>query len=146
MLTEYIDRERATIAILKDYRDVEWKKSTGKEKLRQVDEQLYKIGSSFGSSPVQGGAPKIQERWCAAIDEKAVLEKGAKMAEEYFEELEPCISRLTDEERSMIFLRWIDCEERDGIQAIMDTFHVAKTEAYKRSNAALSRLAKLIFW
>ena len=68
------------------------------------------------------------------------------MAEEYFEELMPCLARLTDEERDMIYLRWIDYEERDGIQAIMDSHHIAKTEAYKRSNAALSRLARLIFW
>lgn len=146
MLTEYIDRERTTIAILRDYRDAEWKKSTGKEKLHQIDERLYKVGGSFGSDPVQGGAPKIQEHWCAAIDEKTVLEKGARMAEEYFDELSPCLARLTDEERDMIYLRWIDCDERDGIQTIMDSYHIAKTEAYKRSNAALSRLAKLIFW
>ena len=46
----------------------------------------------------------------------------------------------------MLTVRFVDQGEDNGIKQIMDRFQYEKTKAYKMSNAALEKLAKLIFW
>jgi len=146
MLVDFIDVEKTTVAILKAYRDMEWKRIQSEQRIEQIDAQLASATPSYGSTPVSGGGNKTQEAWCAAIDQKTLAELGGKKAEEYFAQLEPCLDRLTPEEYDLILRRWIDYGEYNGIRSIMDNYHVEKTVAYERSNAALKRLAKLLFW
>jgi hypothetical protein len=146
-IVDYIDTRKATIAILKDYRDQKWKLETARERLAELDARLDGLKSSLSNeAPSRSGRNTAEERLCSAIDQKTVAQYGIRKAREYDRDLERGWERLSENERDYLTMRWIDQEEGDGVKKIMEKYHVEKSEAYRRSEDALQRLAKLLFW
>lgn len=147
MLSDYIDPVKTTIAILKDWRDTEWKLENSREQIEEIETRLTSTTYRAGSTPVSGGGGnKVEQALVAGISQKEIAERGYTKASEYMQGIRPAWERLTEEEKYMLTVRFVDHEEGDGIKRIMDRFYVSKSEAYNMSNAALNRLAKLIFW
>lgn len=145
-LLQYINRRQATIDILRDWNNQQWKADNSRKKIREIDDRITTVFPRLGKDPVQGGGSKTEELLCAAIDQKTVAEYGAVEARRYFAEIEPCWERLTEDEKLVLTARYIDYNEHDGIQRIMSRLNVEKSKAYDLSNAALERLTKLLFW
>ena len=148
-IVDYIDTRKTTIAILRDYRDQAWKLETADVRMAEIDAQLDGLTSPLGN-PTPGGSGTgrntTEERICAAIDRKTVAEYGIRKAREYDIDLKRGWERLSENERDYLTMRWIDQEEGDGVKKIMEKYHIEKSEAYRRSEDALQRLAKLLFW
>ena len=146
-IVDYIDTRKTTIAILRDYRDQAWKLETADARMAEIDAQLDGLTSPLGN-PTPGGSGRntTEERICAAIDRKTVEEYGITKAKEYKRDIDFCWIRLSDMERDILTLRYIDHEEGDGVKKIMEKYHIEKSEAYRRSDDALQHLAKLLFW
>lgn len=144
---DYIDTERATIKILRDWYDQHWKLENSSERISELNKRMRAVKIvSIDSVPVQGGANKAEENLCTLIDRKALLEKEYCGAREYDEEVSVCWDRLTPDEQKILEYRWIDHENGNGIQRIMQEFNIEKSEAYRRCDTALKRLSKLLFW
>ena len=143
---DYIDPVKATKAILRDWNDQHWKVETGKDRLSQIDEDMVRLSGVFGSTPVQGGGNRSQEVLCAQLDKKTLAQYGYYKAMEFVSDITPCWERLSDEDRYMLTVRFIDRDERNGIKRIMERFQIEKSQAYEKSNAALYHLSELIFW
>ena len=75
-----------------------------------------------------------------------IVERGYYLARDYLRELTPCWERLSEEEQYMLTVRFIDREEGNGISRLMERYHISRSEAYRRSEAALNRLSRLLFW
>lgn len=147
MLIDYVDPVKTTIAILKDWRDQEWKATNGLEQVEEIETRLTSTTSHMGSTPVTGsGGNRVEAAMAEGIHQKEIAEHGFLKAREYMGEIAPCWERLTEDERYMLMVRFIDYAEGDGIKRIMNRYNIEKTEAYNKSNAALTRLSKLIFW
>jgi len=145
-LFHYIDLEKTTVAILKDYLDQEWKLQNDPKRLVEIDSDMRSPNSAFYGLPVQGGATSGEDRLCTALDKKSLISYGYQQAKEYLREFTPAWERLSAEERSLLRARYIDSLEPKAIERIMREHHVSKSEAYNRLNKALSRLTKLLFW
>lgn len=146
-MTDYIDRQKTTADILRDWHDQQWKAETGRERLREINTRLTSVTARVGSTPVSGGGGnKVEEALVNGLAKKEIAQRGYDMARAYLHELTPCWERLSEDERYVLTVRYIDQEEGGGIQRIMDRYHVSRSEAYRRSDAALSRLSKLLFW
>ena len=145
-LFHYIDLEKTTIAILKDYLDQEWKLENDPKRLREIDAGLRAPNSALYDLPVQGGAIGEEEKWCAALDKKSLISYGYQQAREYLSEFMPAWERLSKEEQNLLRIRYIDHLEPRAIERVMREHHISKSEAYNRLNTALSRLTKLLFW
>ena len=146
-MTDYIDRNKTTADILRDWRDQNWKAETGREQLEEINARLTRVTGHLGSTPVTGGGGnKVEEAMVAALAKKEIVTRGYDMARDYLRELTPCWERLSEEERYMLTVRYIDREEGNGIPLIMERYHISRSEAYRRSEAALNRLSKLLFW
>lgn len=149
MLIDFVEerREQITIDILKAWRDMEWKATNGRDQVEEIETRLTSTTSHLGSTPVSGGGGnKVESAMAEGIHQKEMAEHGYHKAKEYMGQITPCWERLTEDERYMLMVRFIDHAEGDGIKRIMNRYCIEKTEAYTRSNAALKRLAKLIFW
>jgi|AGTN01.2.fsa_nt_gi hypothetical protein len=145
-LIDYLDKEKATKEILRDWNDQRWKFDFSKGKIEELESRLTSTITRLDKPMVSSSGADTEEKLAAVIDKKTVIEHGYKLASEYIRDLQPCWSRLTDEERYMLVCRFVDRDETRGVDAIMAKFYISKSEAYRRSNAALQRLAKLIFW
>lgn len=142
---DYLDTEKATIKMLKNWYDQNWKLERGEERIAEINRRMYSYKSISDSTPVQGGDSKMEASLCNSIDQKTAALHGIKKAKEYKKDIEECWDRLTNEERYCLLVRFVD-DEPNGIGKIMEKYHISKTEAYNRSNDALSRLAGLIYW
>ena len=146
-MTDYIDRNKTTADILRDWRDQSWKAETGRERLAEINARLTGVTSRLGSTPVTGGGTnKVEEALAVGLAKKEIVARGYDMARDYLRELTPCWERLSEEERYMLTVRYIDREEGNGIPLIMERYHISRSEAYRRSEAALNRLSRLLFW
>lgn len=145
-IINYIDPEKVTIAILRDWRDQHWKADHNKQRILEVSSKLTSTTACINKDPVKGGGSDHEEKLISGISKKDALEKGYRDAMVYINEIKPCWDRLTGEEQFLLISRFVDHEERNGIERIMNRFYISKTEAYNRSNAALKRLSKLLFW
>lgn len=145
-LINYFDTEKTTIAILKDWRDQEFRRDHATSSIRSINDRMTALQGFNSTTPVQGGGNKREENLCGLIDKKTVLQHGKELADEYFAEIEQCWQQLTEDERFLLEARFIDGKDYGGIGRIMERFHVEKTKAYEMSNAALRRLAHLLFW
>ena len=144
---DYIDVRRATIAMLRDFRDQQWKLERMPERIREIDERLRAVRSpSAEATPVHGGGNRLEESLCAAIDQKDIAVRDLNQAQEYTRDFMPCWERLTEDERFILTAHFIDRDEGGGIQTIMRKYHIEKSEAYRRSDDALERLSKLLYW
>lgn len=147
MIINYLDTKRATIAILKDWRDMEWRREHGTELLVEINDRLTAVRGTFNdATPVQGGGNMREDIVCGLLDKKDVALNGKRLADEYFIEIAAAWERLTDDERYILTARFVDGKDGGGIQRIMDRYTVEKTRAYDLANAALDRLTKLLFW
>lgn len=146
-LIDYFDRHKTTVAILRDWRDQEWKMIKDADKIRALNAKMTAVGSASADRiPLKGGGSRQEERLCAAIDRKTIAENGLRRAQEYLDEITPAWERLSDEERYLLEKRYIDHGEGNGIRDIMKEYHIQKTEAYDRCSRALDHLSRLLFW
>lgn len=146
LLIDYLDPVKATKAILRDWRTQEFRAEYGRDRIGEIDAGMIRLGGLSDATPVQGGGNRQQEAVCSAIDRKTVAERGYHRAVTYMQEIKPYWDQLTEDEQYMLTVRFVDQGEYNGIKQIMDHFRYEKTKAYKMSNAALEKLAKLIFW
>ena len=146
-MTDYIDKTKTTAEILRDWRDQQWKAETGRERLAEIDTRLLRVTGRTGGTPVSGGGGnRAEEALTAGLAQKEIVTRGYNMARDYLRELMPCWERLSEEEQFMLTVRYIDQLEGNGIPLIMEKYHISRSEAYRRSDAALNRLSKLLFW
>ena len=125
---------------LRRWRENEYILKTANAELKRLDDYMFTSPSVIGSTPVQGGSSKQEERLCGLINEKMLIEASVEAAAAYFNELRPAWQALTEDERYMIYTRWI--EER-GVNEIMAKYHIEKSTAYNKSGEALARFASL---
>ena len=144
---DYIDTRKATIQMLRDWNDKQFLIDNAQEQLREINSKIRSVKSvSTDSIPVQGGANKAEENLCKAIDRKNTIERGQHLAQEYWRDITPAWEQLTHDEQFYLRTRFIDCITGNGIKQIMQIKHIEQSEAYRRSDSALDRLRKLLFW
>ena len=147
-MIDYINVEKVTIDILKDYRDQIWKAENSRRKLKEIDEQMSSMKCALNTVAVQGGGNKHEEMLCGGIDRKTVVEYGYLQAKQYVKEFMPCWKRLTEDEQYLLTNRFIDNAggEKAGMKKIMERYSISRSEAYRRADLALKRFSKLLFW
>lgn len=149
-LIDYVPVREATIAILRDYHDQQWKAQQGKERISHINDKMFSMQRASSSTPVQGGGSKAEESLCGLIDRKQVAEYGYHRAKKYLNEFEPCWQRLNEEERYLLTERYVesrnDSDRRAWVERCRQKLNIEKSEIYDRSSAALNRLTKLIWW
>ncbi|MEG0180074.1 MAG: hypothetical protein RR654_11030, partial [Oscillospiraceae bacterium] len=67
---DYFNRKAATISILRDWRDQNWKVNRAKRVICDIDNRMTSLSASLSTSPVKGGGSRREESLCASIDKK----------------------------------------------------------------------------
>lgn len=137
MLIDYLDVKNGVAAALRDYNNQQFKMECGRDRLTELDRRIMPLNRHVGDNSGQ---------FASVIDKRDAALHGYQQAKDYFAEIIPALDRLTEGGRFMLTVRYIDWDEGGGIEKIMDALHVGRTEAYRRSEMALARLAKLLLW
>jgi hypothetical protein len=137
-LVDYLDIEKGTVEILRDYLDKEWKIKTHEERELSAESRLDQLAGYFGSD--------FEDRLCGSIDRKIAAERGHTQALSYMRDFRPCWERLSDCEREILTVCYVEETDGKGIGNLMKKYSISKGDAYKKRSQALKRLVGLIFW
>jgi hypothetical protein len=94
---DYIDYDRATKSILRDYRDMQFILDRDAQQLESIETRKMSITSRTDKPHVSGGGDG--DALEAQIDKKSILEQSLLKAYLYNKALNPLIDRLSKDER-----------------------------------------------
>ena len=134
-----VERDTArTKALLRSYRDLEWKAQNAQRIIRECDEMMTSMAGFSSATPVQGGGNKREDMLVNCIDRKA----KAEYAVAYMKMMDNAISHLTEDEKDIIMEFYVD---RTGIRWVCRRYRVGKSRAYEICDNALTHLDRLLF-
>ena len=129
---------RRTKALLREYRDLEWKAMNAREIIRECEDMMTSMQGFSSATPVQGGGSKREEMLVNCIDRKS----RAEYAVTYMRMMNRAMAHLTDDERELILSFYAD---RIGIRWVCRKYKVGRTRAYEICDNALRHLDNLLF-
>ena len=122
--------------------------------VNHAEEEIKEVRSRMGgaTTPALDGMPrthnpqKRENSLLAGIAEIDVLKERYRQAMEYMEWFKPAWEQLSEEERYVLDVFYMNGEEdRGGIGVIMEHFSIEKSSAYSRANRSLNHLAMLLY-
>lgn len=143
-MMDYIDVEKTTIAVLKDWHNQQYKIDSAADSIASVDSALKRITPTYSEAAGGGSGNRVEEKLTNGIAKKDAILHGLEEARAYMHEFDSAWAQLSEEEQYVLRVRFI--ENQGGIKRIMDRFFIGKTEAYNKCNAALAKLSRLLFW
>jgi len=129
---------RRTKALLREYRDLEWKAQNAREIIRECNDMMTSMQGFSSATPVMGGGSKREEMIVNCIDRKS----RAEYAVVYMQMMNRAMSLLTEDERELILSFYAD---RVGIRWVCRRYKVGRSRAYEICDNALRRLDRLLF-
>ena len=112
---------------------------SGEERLKVLEARVGRIRSSLDlKQPGGSGDNAVEESMINDLAERELLERQLRRTYEDVRWVEDGLAALCAEDRRVLDLFFV---RHAGILAVMDELHVEQSEAYRRKNAALIRLA-----
>lgn len=124
----YVDKRRAIIDVLRDWPEVLWK-------LEQYPKRIERVQQRCG--------PKAK---VLDLADRTLLEADYAALVDFRDEFTPCWEQLTDTEREVLTLRYIEGGADAGVEPVMKRFTVSASTAHRMCREALDRLAGLVYW
>ena len=148
IMWKYLDKQSATIAVLKDYESMQFIiKNTGDE-LRAQQDKMVRVGSpKWDGMPHTHNPNAAEERILNSIEEIDILKERYRQAVEYTEWFQPAWEQLTEEKWYVLETFYGDANSygSNAVYYIAAYFKIEQSSAYKRKNRALDRLTVLLF-
>jgi len=144
----YLDKRGAAVDALKDFASMEYIIDNHVEDVDAVREDMTAVGSpALGGQPSGGNPHGGEARLTAQLDEIDVLKERYRQALEYMKWFRPAWNELSADEQFILtefFLRQ-DITKTEAILNIGERLHIERTWVYKKKDAALTRLALLLY-
>lgn len=149
IMWNYLDKRRATIAVLKDHDGMKFIIDSYQDDLKLAKEQMIGVSSPrYGFAPSSSNKDNPTEhRLIHGISQTAKLNERYQQARLYFKWFEPAWQELSEDERFVLdtCYRTPDHSMNQGLAILMDKYFIAKTTAYNRKNKALDHLTLLLY-
>lgn len=143
----YLDKKTAAVDALKDYDSMDYIIQNHRDDLEEARSKMTAPPSASVARLSKQMNPQSGEaRLAASLDEIDVLKERYRRALEYMEWFAPAWDALTEDERFILteyFLR--DDYKTSAIASICERFSVERSAAYKKKDAALTRLTLLLY-
>ena len=143
----FLDKRRATIEAVGVYNSMNFI-------INHTGEEIQNVRSRMGgaTSPVLDGMPhnhnpqNRENSLLAGIDEIDLLKERYRQAVEYMDWFKPAWEQLSEEERYVLDVFYVNGEERaDALDVIMRHFNIVRSSAYSRKNRSLEHLSMLLY-
>ena len=108
------------------------------QEIRQLREQMGKLGGSSSSVPVQGGGSRWEDRQINLIVKIDKLDASLGLAQDWVKKVERGLAVLTAEERLILDRFYINAA-KGNVDRLCGELHLEKTAVYVRKDAALRK-------
>lgn len=126
---------------MEELREYEAKKTAVQnipQEMRQLRDQMVKLGGSGNSTPVKGGGSQWEDRQINMIVKIDKLDSSFRYARDWVEKVERGLKVLTDEER-LILDRFYMNPAKGNVDRLCGDLHLEKSAVYARKDAALRK-------
>lgn len=108
------------------------------QEIRQLREQMGKLGGSSSSAPVKGGGSRWEDRQINLIVKIDKLDASLGLAQDWVKKVERGLAVLTAEER-LILDRFYINPAKGNVDRLCGELNLEKTAVYNRKDAALRK-------
>lgn len=108
------------------------------QEIRQLRDQMVKLGGSSSSVPVQGGGSRWEDRQINLIVKLDKLDASLGLARDWVAKVERGLAVLTAEERLILDRFYINVA-KGNVDRLCGELHLEKTAVYNRKDAALRK-------
>ena len=143
----FLDKRNATKEAVRAYNNMKFIVNHTEDEIKKVRQRM-----GGATSPILDGMPhnhnpqNRENSLLAGIAEIDLLKERYRQAVEYMDWFKPAWEQLSDEERYVLDVFYMNGEESgDGIELIMQHFNIERRSAYNRKNRSLARLAVLLY-
>lgn len=148
IMWKYLDKRAATIAVMKDYKDMQFILDHTDELIAAQRDRMVGL-----ASPNMDGMPHVhnpgagENRIVGVVDEIDILKERHQLAKEYMAWFRPAWEQLSDDEKYVLESFYGDANTYGGnaVYYVAEYFRCEQTSAYKRKNRALDHLTLLLF-
>ena len=122
---------------LKKFRYLENSIESMQEQIAIINNQLSGSGYCMSTTPVSGGASKLEDKYNNAIVLKDKLKHQIIDNNKEYDLIKRTLDKLTYEERKILEYAYIDRSSK-YIDRICEVFNIERTQAYRNINNALN--------
>ncbi len=141
----FLDKRKATVDAIEAYRSMEYI-------IRNTDDEINQLRADMGSASAVNldGMPHAhnpqasEEALIAKIDEIDIIKERYRQAVEYMEWFKPAWERLSEDDRYVLELFYMDCTP-GAAEMVADHFNIERKTAYVRKTRAETRLCILLY-
>ena len=108
------------------------------QEIRQLRDQMGKLGGSSSSAPVKGGGSRWEDRQINLIVKIDKLDASLGLARDWVKKVERGLAVLTAEERLILDRFYINAA-KGNVDRLCGELHLEKTAVYNRKDAALRK-------
>lgn len=108
------------------------------QEIRQLRDQMVKLGGSSSSAPVKGGGSRWEDRQINLIVKIDKLDASLGLARDWVKKVERGLAVLTAEER-LILDRFYINSAKGNVDRLCGELNLEKTAVYNRKDAALRK-------
>ena len=143
----FLNKREATKEAVRAYNSMKFVVAHGEEEIKEVRSRM-----GGATTPALDGMPRThnpqshENSLLAGIAEIDVLKERYRQALEYMEWFMPALEQLSEDERYVLDVFYMNGEEDGGrIDHIMEHFKIMRKTAYNRASRSLNHLAMLLY-
>ena len=144
----FLDKKLATVNALRAYDGMDHAIKHTDEDIRKVEERMRDTGSpKITGMPGGPHNPHATEQKIVdGIEEINTLKERYRQAVEYMKWFQPAWEHLSDEERDVLEMFYVDKKYGDGAaEALSEKYHIGRSSAYRVKDLAVKRLTQMLY-
>ena len=146
IMYKYLDKRAAAIAAIKDYDSMQFIiRNTDREIISERDKMVGTGSPDMDGMPHAHDPQAGEKRILQGIEEIDMLKERYRQAVEYMSWFKPAWEQLSEEERYLLEMFYMDDEESGAVMTITAELNIERSTAYNRKNRALDHLTMLLY-
>ena len=143
----FLDKRKGAISAMEAFDSMDFIIKHSDEDIQKVRDKMVGIGSpNLDGMPHAHNPQAGEERILQGIEEIDTIKERYRQAVEYMNWFKPAWNQMTEDERFVLSVFYMDGEECDGpAMRIADHFGIERSSAYNRKNRALDHLTMLLY-
>ena len=142
----FLDKRKGAIKAISAYDSMDFIVKHTDEEIAAVRVKMEGIGSPNLDGMPHAHDPQVGEkRILQGIEEIDMLKERYRQAVEYMSWFKPAWEQLSEEERYLLEMFYMDDEESGAVMTITAELNIERSTAYNRKNRALDHLTMLLY-
>lgn len=141
----FLDKRKAAVSAMEAFDSMDFIIKHSDDEIRKVENRMVGVGAqNLDGMPHAHNHKAAEERVLNGIEEIDTILERYRQAVEYMDWFKPAWKQMTEDERYLLEVFYMDDCESPAIRAA-DHFGIERSSAYNKKNRALDHLTMLLY-